>query len=70
MMLLYHIYGKAADYSLKDLMKRIRPKVLFVVCLLPGRVLYYRWVRDLKASDVWRFFGVHLQIQVFANVAD
>lgn len=52
MMLLYHIYGKAAGYSLKDLMKRIRPKALFVVCLLPGWVLHHRWVRDLRASDV------------------
>lgn len=51
MMLLYHIYGKAAGYSLRELMKRIRHKALFAVCLLPGRVLHHRWAHSFT-SDV------------------
>ena len=46
MMLLYHVYGKAAGYSLKELMGNIRPKVLFIGCLIPGRVLYHRWMSN------------------------
>lgn len=49
MMLLYHIYGKAADISVGKLMKEVKHKGLFMLCLLPGRILYQRWTSAADA---------------------
>lgn len=43
MMLLYHVYGRAAGYTRKELESGINNKLIFRLCLLPGRLIYHCW---------------------------
>lgn len=42
----YIIYGRFAGYRYKELYKDINDKILFVLCLIPGIVLYKKWSSD------------------------
>lgn len=42
-MLQYQIYGKFAKKSRKKLYKDISNKVLYIVCIIPAVLIYYKW---------------------------
>lgn len=50
MMLLYHIYGKAAGFSAKEMKDEVGNKALFLLCLVPGRMIYRCWSGQVSSE--------------------
>ena len=46
MMLLYIIYGHFAQYTNKKLLGEVKEKLLWIICFLPGVLLYKKWRRE------------------------
>lgn len=43
----YIIYGLCADYTITELLRNSKNKLLTFVCIVPGKVLKARWSRKL-----------------------
>lgn len=50
MMLLYHIYGKAAGFLAKEMLAEVGNKALFLLCFVPGRIIYRCWSGQVSSE--------------------
>lgn len=48
MMLLYLVYGKFANKSIKELIKGVGQKLLFIIMILPAEFFYQKWKKESK----------------------
>ena len=48
MMLLYLVYGKFANESMRELMRGVRQKILLLIMALPSELFYQKWKKESK----------------------